>query len=99
MVWWFIKIYFCITPNRPELHTLKFHHGGGLYKEGDYDILSYNGCNVTHVDWVNSEELSFANLEGIVYDLGYNLRMEMYYKFLGSQIFEKILSNQEIVDV
>ena len=60
---------FCTAPNRLEFHTLKIHHGGGLYEEDD--ILSYSDGKVTHVDWVNDEHISFADLEEIVYDLGY----------------------------
>ena len=93
--WFIIFFFFCTTPDWPEFHTLKIHHGGGLFKEDG--ILSYCDGKVTHVDWVNSEEISFANLEGIVYDIGYKRSMELYYKYPGSQVFEEILSNQEML--
>ena len=52
---------------------------------------------MTHVHWVNNELISFADSEGIVYDLYYKERIELYYKYLGHQTFEQILSNLEIV--
>ena len=61
--------------------------------------MSYSGGKVTLVDWVNSDEISFSDLEGIVYDLGYKDKMEMYYKYPGSQAFKEIKSNQEIVEM
>ena len=90
-------MFFCTAPDRPEFHTLKFHHGGGLYKEDD--ILSYCGGKVTNVDWVNGEFISFVDLKGIVYDLGYKEKMELSYKYPGNQSFEQILCNQEIVEM
>ena len=54
---------------------------------------------LTLVDWVNSDEISFSDLEGIVYDLGYKDKMEMYSKYPGSQAFKEIKSNQEIVEM
>ena len=70
MVYKIFFFFFCTAPNRPDFHTFKIHHGDGFYNEED--ILSYLGGKVTHVDWVNGEEISFTDLEGIVYDLGYN---------------------------
>ena len=89
--------FFCIAPNRTEFHILKIHHGGGLYEKDD--ILSYSSDKVTHVDWMNGEKISFADLAGIVYDLGYKERMELYDKYPGSQAFEEILSNQEMFEM
>ena len=51
--------------------------------------MSYCGGKVTHVDWVNGELISFANLEGIVYDLGYKERMELYYKYPRTNLLNK----------
>ena len=90
-------IIFCIAPDRLEFHTLKIHHRGRLYKKDD--ILSYCGGKVTNVDWVNGELISFVDLEGIMYDLGYKKRMYLYYKYPRNQSFEQILSNQEIVEM
>ena len=61
--------------------------------------MCYSGGKVTHVDWMNGEEISFVDLEGIVYDLGYKEMMGLHYKYSGSQTFRQILSNQEIVEI
>ena len=73
------------------------HHRGRLYKKDD--ILSYNGGRVTHIDWVNCEEISFSDFKSIFYDLGYKDGIELYYKYPRSQAFEQIVSNQKIVEM
>ena len=48
---------------------------------------------------MNGDQISFTDLEGIVYDLDYKERMKLYYKYPMSQIFEEILSNQEMFEM
>ena len=66
----------------------------------DYDnVLSYSGGEVTNVDWVNGELMSFFDLEDIVYELGYREKMELFYKYPGRQAFKKIEDNHEMLEM
>ena len=74
---------------------MKLHHGGTIYNEGG--ILSYEGGDVSYMDWVDSGYVAFIDLEDIAVDLGYKEKVDIFYKDLGHHVFHLIFSNQEVV--